>query len=372
MKLQSAIIQNVVNALAAKTAKKIVVIESDDWGAVRMPSKETYEALLSKQVISSADPFAKFDCLEREDDLIGLFEVLTSVQDSQGQAAKLTANCIMANPDFAKIHEANFEAYYFEFVADTFANHPKHGDSLGLWHEGERKNIFIPQLHGREHVNVGLWLAALQDKDNAFLEAFAHQTYAINTPVAAALGWSKKKEVHNLAESVRQGALMFEALFGKPSASFIAPNYTWDSTIEDALYESGIMCLQGSKKQNIPAFDTPNIHQRYHYLGQKNKRRQMYLVRNCLFEPSVSDKVDYLNLCLSQIKNAFFWNTPAVICSHRLNFVGHIDTANRDRNLLLLQQLLKSIVKYWPDVVFMSTVDLLGELHQSKNSGLQS
>ncbi len=372
MKLQSVIIQNVVNALATKTTKKIVVIESDDWGAIRMPSKETYNALLSKRIISETDPFAKFDCLEREDDLIGLFEVLTSVQDSQGQAAKMTANCIMANPDFAKIQEANFEAYYFESVVDTFANHTKHGDCLWLWNEGYRKNIFIPQLHGREHVNVGLWLAALQDKDNAFLEAFTHQTYAINNQVAASLGWSKKKMEYNPAESVMEGALMFEALFGKSSATFIAPNYTWDRSIEHALYESNIMCLQGSKKQNIPALDSASVKQRYHYLGQKNKREQIYLVRNCLFEPSVSDKVDYLNLCLSQIKNAFLWKAPAIICSHRLNFMGYMDAANRDRNLLLLQQLLKSIVKYWPDVVFMSTVDLLEELHQPKNSGLQS
>jgi hypothetical protein len=54
-------------------------------------------------------------------------------------------------------------------------------------------------------------------------------------------------------------------------------------------------------------------------------------------------------------------NKPAVISSHRINFVGNIDVNNRDRNLKDLNQILKIALNKWPDIEFMTSVDL-GEL----------
>jgi hypothetical protein len=49
---------------------------------------------------------------------------------------------------------------------------------------------------------------------------------------------------------------------------------------------------------------------------------------------------------LDQIGAAFF-EKPAVITSHRINFCGSLHTENRDRNLKLLHQLLSEITKRW-------------------------
>ncbi len=358
MSFSSALLRNVLNALAFKTNRKIIVIESDDWGSIRMPSQKVYKQLLDKNLIDGNDSFLKYDSLESENDLIGLFEVLSSVKDKNGNPAKLTANCIMANPDFDKIESSGFMSYHYEKAEVSFKRYPRHSQSLKLWFEGKEKHVFMPQLHGREHVNAGLWMNALQKSDSSYRAAFEFKTFAINSKIVEALARNDFSQgALDPSSTVKEAAHMFAELFEKDSVSFIAPNYTWDANIEDALKEVGINFLQGSKKQNIKTSDNEKKTQ-YHYTGQKNKNKQVYLVRNCLFEPSVSNKINYLDICLKQIESAFKWNTPAIITSHRLNFLGELDETNRSKNLNLLKELLQSATKKWPDIEFMSTDEL--------------
>jgi hypothetical protein len=63
--------------------------------------------------------------------------------------------------------------------------------------------------------------------------------------------------------------------------------------------------------------------------------------------------------CISDIENAFIFKKPAIIASHRLNFVGVIDPENRDRNLNMLDKLLADILIKWPNVVFMTSDKLV-------------
>ena len=67
---------------------------------------------------------------------------------------------------------------------------------------------------------------------------------------------------------------------------------------------------------------------------------------------------DWVNSCLAQIRNAFLFNKPAVICSHRVNYIGFIEPANRDRGLEGLRKLLQLIVRKWPEARFISTDQL--------------
>ena len=88
------------------------------------------------------------------------------------------------------------------------------------------------------------------------------------------------------------------------------------------------------------------------------------MVRNCVFEPTEPSNIDWVETCLKQVEVAFRWNRPAMISSHRVNFCGHIDPENRKIGILALKKLLKNIVKKWPDVEFMTTVEL-GKLIQN-------
>ena len=45
MNIRQTIRQNILNIPGWRTNRHIVVIESDDWGSIRMPSKEVYDKL---------------------------------------------------------------------------------------------------------------------------------------------------------------------------------------------------------------------------------------------------------------------------------------------------------------------------------------
>lgn len=369
MSVSTIVSRNILNALAFKTNRKILIIESDDWGSIRMPSKQAYKKLLEKDLIDEKDPFLKYDSLESEQDLIGLFEVLSSVKDKNGNHAQVTANCIMANPDFDKIQQSGYQDYYFEKANDTFNKYPNHSRGIDLWLEGRDKKVFIPQLHGREHVNIGLWMNELKNPMSKYRKSFELGTFAINSQIVEALA-RNTHAINDLdpSNTVQEASVMFKDLFGNESISFIAPNYTWDFGIEESLKKVGIDFLQGSKKQNLKK-ENGEKKSIYHYTGQKNKKNQTFLVRNCLFEPSVSSKIDYLDICLNQIENAFYWKTPAIITSHRLNYLGELVEKNRSNNLKLLKRLLDAVIKKWPDIEFMSTDDLCQLIRKSKTDG---
>jgi hypothetical protein len=95
-------------------------------------------------------------------------------------------------------------------------------------------------------------------------------------------------------------------------------------------------------------------------MGQKNKLDQYYFIRNAFFEPSeCSDSQNLVDNTLNEIKKAFNYNKPAIVQSHRLNYIGSVNKNNRDVNLNLFRDLLKKLLELYPDVEFMSSDQLL-------------
>ncbi|MGYP000828716277 len=70
---------------------------------------------------------------------------------------------------------------------------------------------------------------------------------------------------------------------------------------------------------------------------------------------------------MERIACAFRWHKPAVISSHRVNYVGFIHPTNRDRSLRLLGELLDRIRRRWPDVRFRTSDELTSLLADQKN-----
>lgn len=163
MKLKQTISHNLLNIPGWHTKRKLVVIESDDWGAIRMPSKEAYNQFLKEGIRVDNDPYCRYDSLANKEDLEALFDVLTSVKDKNGNYVVFTADAVVANPDFKKIREADFCEYFYEPITVTMANSPAHEHVFDLWKEGIKEGIFHPQFHGREHLNVTKWLAVLRE-----------------------------------------------------------------------------------------------------------------------------------------------------------------------------------------------------------------
>ena len=109
-----------INLRGWKTNRKIVVIESDDWGSIRMASLKSYTNLLKRGIPVNENKFTSLDGLERTDDLKQLFKILRKHHDTKGNHPVITACAVVANPDFKKIEASDFSKYYFETIEKTY------------------------------------------------------------------------------------------------------------------------------------------------------------------------------------------------------------------------------------------------------------
>lgn len=353
-----------------RTNRKIVVIESDDWGSIRMPSPEVYKKCLKAGYPVDKIVYERYDSLASQDDLGLLFELLHAYKDSRGNHPIITANCVVANPDFNKIEADGFRNYHYEAITETFKRYSSHKNNFQLWKQGMEAKIFRPQFHGREHLHVPMFMKALQNGDRD-----AHFGFSNGMPGSIPLGpevrgnpyveatrFRSGEEKESILDTMREGLVLFEKLFGYTSETIIPPNYTWSPDFNKAVLDLGVKVFQGIRKQREPV---PGGKDLYHdlYLGKRNRDGQTYMVRNVVFEPSmfklgIKDPVQH---CLAEMGIAFRMKKPAIIGSHRINYVGYLDLANRDSNIKMLRQILTGALKRWPDIEFMSS-DQLGRL----------
>ena len=369
MNIKQTITHNLLNIPGWRTKRHIVVIESDDWGSIRMPSKEVYDKLLNKGIRVDKCHYCSNDTIASEDDLSLLFDVLHSVNDKNGNPAVITANAVVANPDFQKIKDSGYARYYFKKITEEFPHIKGCERSLQMWNEGQKSGCFRLQSHGREHLNVARWMHYLQGDYPETRFAFDLGVYGLSTNITSekrksflpAFDFTNIEEEVQANEIAKDGLLIFEELFGFKSQSFIAPNYTWGKSLEKTVAECGVKYIQGQKIARYTNSDGESNKRRYRFIGNKNTNGSIDLCRNAMFEPSENHNKDWINECLSEIEMAFRWHKPAIICSHRVNFIGSINPSNRDNGLRQLKSLLSEIKKRWPDVEFMSS-DVLGDV----------
>jgi len=363
-KISHNLTRNLSNILGKKVKNKIVVIESDDWGSIRMPSKDAYNKLLSLGYSVDTNFFTKFDGLESKPDLDRLFDLLIGVKDHKGNNPVITALSIMANPDFNKIKEYDFNEYYYEPFYKTSDRYDG-SDLLKSWKEGNRFKVFEPQFHGREHLNVKRWMEGLQRNFKTTKLTFDLELTGLQANIAnedrgdyqAAFDIDKIEDVLALKTILRDGISMFKDVLGYQPLYFCPTNGPFNNVLEIDLKSLGIEFINTAKIQKEPLGDG-KIKNNYRLLGQIGPNGLRYLTRNVVFEPSNSSRVDWVDLALNDISIAFKWNKPAIISSHRVNYVSRIEISNRDNGLKKLSLLLNRIIEKWPDVEFMSSSEL--------------
>jgi hypothetical protein len=362
--------KNIFNLPGWKTNRKIIVIESDDWGSIRMPSIYVFNSLTSSGIDLSSDEgsnFNMYDSLETSDDLTLLFEVLSSVNDATGRPAVITPFSVVANPDFVKIRQSDFMEYYYELFTETLNRYPGCENTFKLWKEGIMKRLFVPQFHGREHLNVKVWMRALKSMNKNTVMAFNNGMWGISTAndpeinveFQAAFDIVDPNDLMYQEGVIATGLDLFENLFGYRAKVFVPPNGSFSSKLEAICCNKGVKYLSVSKIQ-IEPLGNGKTRKRLHWLGQKTSSGLTCLTRNCIFEPNQFGQ-DWVDYCLNDISIAFKWRKPAVISSHRINYIGALYKDNRDKSLRQLYTLLRNIMKAWPDTEFI-TSDELGEI----------
>ncbi len=368
MQLKDRLMRNVVNIPGWSTRRKIVVFESDDWGSIRMPSKENRDKLIGSGFNFSNQPFNLYDSLESNDDLTALFEVLKKHKDATGRHPVFTAVSIVANPDFEKIKADNFQQYHYEAFNNTLKRYPNSDKVIDLYKQGISERLFVPIFHGREHLNAQRWLRSLQSGNKAVHKTFEQGVTAVHIgpnneflgDFQAAFDLDSPKDLEYMKTVLTEGLDLFESLWGYKSPYFVATNGPFNNSLEKVLYDKEVKFILGERLQNEP-LGNGKYKKHFHYIGMRNNLNQIYLTRNAMFEPAINayglSENPIVN-CLKSIERAFRWGKPATICTHRINYIGSIEEENRADNLKLLDKLLASIVKRWPEVEFMTSSEM--------------
>lgn len=364
--------KSISNIFGWSTKRKIVVIESDDWGSIRTRSKKDYEKMIKEGLEVDKSNFTANDCLESNYDLENLFSLLTKHKDSTSRPPVITPMAIMANPDFEKILNSNFKEYHFENFTKTYQKYPSHDKVVSLWKEGIENRLFVPALHGREHLNAKKWLNLLKIGNEGILKSFYSESIGVSSfkgqkipDYLAAFDPELEKDIILFDQIIEDAAQLFEINFGYRPEHFIASNSSEPKSMEKILKKVGIKYLTRYKIQNYP-LGNGKFHKEFNWLGKQNNLKQIYLTRNCGFEPSDNSKTDWVNSCLMEIENAFFWHKPAIISSHRVNYISFINPANGQHGLKQLDSLLTAIIKKWPEVEFMTSMELGSLINEDK------
>lgn len=366
---RSVIYKSLSNIPGWRSKRKLVILESDDWGSIRMPSNDAFDILLKAGIDMASDAgfrYNKFDSLATVADMSSLFEVLLSVKDSTDRPVVITPFSVVANPDFDKIQQSDFAEYIFEPFTETLKKYPGCENSWRLWQEGIDSRLFIPQFHGREHLNVRVWMRALQARHEKALKAFNNKMWGISTgndpgikvEFQAAFDFIDPGDLKYHEEVIRSGLGVFEKLFGYRATCFVPPNGPFSSRLESVCTDEGLKLLSLPKLQYEP-LSQGKKRIKFHWTGQKSEVGLTYITRNCLFEPGQPGR-DWVNSCLFDISNAFKWHKPAIISSHRVNYIGALYIENRENGLKQLRSLLKNIMKQWNDAEFITSAELGG------------
>ena len=86
--LKNRVRAHLINYKGWSTKRKIVVFESDDWGAIRLPDITKIEEY-RKRYPYPKNPYLKYDSLASEDDLNVLFSLISDCKDNFGNHPKL-------------------------------------------------------------------------------------------------------------------------------------------------------------------------------------------------------------------------------------------------------------------------------------------
>lgn len=349
------------------TQRKIVVLAVDDYGNVRLDSQGAYTRL-SERFGEPESRFDRFDTMETTEDLVSLYETLSSVRDRHGSPATFTPYTVTLNPDFERMRQCSCDRVYLEPLVDCWGklssrNPDAWGNLADTWREGIESGLMQPQFHGGVHFNPRAIDNRLADGDARLLAALEERSLAmLGAETTSGPGWTATFGTSDpdsdralLTQLIREGLDAFQGAFGRSAKCYTPPAHEFSPDLVDILNDSN---LQAIDLPLIQHYKTRNARtkKRLNWTGRRFVKALTTQVRNVIFEPGGSSSAT--EQALRQIDVAFRCRKPAIVSSHRVNFCGHIDPANRDRGLRELQKLLKEIVRRWPSVEFMGADDL--------------
>jgi len=346
---------------------RTVVVESDDWGACEYaPTRALWEAACEQAPAGSLRN-AQYGKLESPEELERLGALLDRYPDGNGLPLTLTAFFCLANPDYARI-KATGE--YHDLPVDR--GFPPLWQGAGLvaaWRQAVENGWLSPEFHSRlHHIHAGEWLRLLKGDGPESEEArrrFEHETYYQNRHYPEYAGMTPEATWQWIAPALAT----FERLFSRRPTAGVTSDATALTEIIWAANGIRTFCLRNfsipgaaplvyaTKPWNNQDPATP--------MGAWNPVTDVvYLSRNIFFEPGFDPEYRFEKI-ISDIEAVWQRNEPAILSTHRLNFISW----NREiaaRGLSELQRLLAHLHERG-DVHFMTT-DEVAQLYRTGRS----
>lgn len=359
MNFRQILAKNYINFVGWSTRRKIVVIESDDWGSVRASNADVVKKLTERYPHFVKSKFFSNDGLERTDDLEILFETLSKYKDHKNNSPVITALALTANPDFDAI--AGSGDYQSESILKTYNDYGEN-KLMELWKtQGIGHNLLYPQFHGKEHLFPGRYMRRIANTEDVEYAAFSNRSIyggdntTRDTNFLAAFEYHNAEDMRTIEKRTAEGLDEFEELFGFRSKSFCPSQSVYGDHIFPVLKDNGVKVIQAGQ-QSVPV--NLKLKMVNNYWGHRTSNGLIFTRRNCTFEPYKSPTADHVGQCLKEIEIAFRWGKPAVINSHRINYTSRISPDIRDRTLSDLERMLKAIITKWPEVEFINSAEL--------------
>lgn len=362
---------------------KTIVFESDDWGqCYALPDAAALR--LAGPLFPPSLAFSATATLERVEDLENLFGILERYAGSDGRKVIFQPNYIVANPDYEDARDGKFQ--FIDLPA--FPRRWERGQLISKALEGIERGVWYPEYHGSVHYDYRKWLYSTRKRDPQALASLEHDSIALWAVLQRTEFDTEREYYDSISElnshvtprqqriDIQRGADVFERLFGRRPVSVAAPAYCWQNKTERIFSENGIKVVQAKNRQNRPIQWPERILNRIRRtwgrpsrpvpaMGSTNSGVR-YLWRNGDFEPVSSHGAKD---ALSQIQSAWSRNEPAIVSSHRVNFVNQSD-AIREHGLREFDLLLGAVTRNHPEAVFL-TDNEVGQLYSQSYSILK-
>ena len=357
--------KTLVAKLGFQTNRRIVVFESDDWGAVRVPDSDSLAAFEIRFPSFRLDHYQSFDGLEKKADVSALSSLLReNAVRFRASAPVFTLNFATANPDFNRCVPGNVDVAHFGFepIDKTYRIYDGDEGVLDFVRLGCGETALHPQLHGREHLNATAWLA---DAATDPVVEYARGLRMVGLDDALYNGIDALNIGNTLIDVsgyLEDAVAIFKRLFGFTPRSFIPPCYVANKECERIAAGLGIETIQSSPKRNVPKGNDSYL-RKINVFGHSNVPGQCRLIRNVQFEPSRSmfqgKSVDEcIDAAFAEIETAFRRRQPAVVCTHRVNYTTRVNERHCEFSLEALDGLLRRLAERYPDCEFMTSDDL--------------
>lgn len=334
--------------------RPLVLLQSDDWGRVGVRDEEGRAELRSAGLNLGECPYDLYS-LETAEDVGAVKEMLESISDAVGQPASLEMNFVVANVDFQASATQNFAKIILKPLLEGLPGSWRRPGLYEAYREGIAKRVFSPALHGASHFcrqAVSESLARADERGELIRTLWKAQTPYIHwrMPWVGYEYWNPvRKPAERFVSPQEQqhwiafAAELFEKFFRQRPISACAPGYRANDATARSWREQGIRIAQnGPGAMRAPHFDEGGL---------------LHTYRSADFEPALNPELQ-VQECVASALRWFAAGVPFVISAHSINFHSTL-APFRQRTLPLLRELLHSLTKACPDVLFVNSQQLL-------------